>query len=67
VRLDLPGGGGMGSPWERDPAAVHEDVRNGYVSVSAARFTYGVAMAADGEIDVAETARLRSEAGRASA
>jgi N-methylhydantoinase B len=61
VRLDLPGGGGMGSPWERDPAAVHEDVCNGYVSVSAARFSYGVAIAANGKIDLSETARLRSD------
>jgi N-methylhydantoinase B len=42
VRLDLPGGGGVGDPRERDPQAVLRDVADGYVSVEAAREIYGV-------------------------
>lgn len=37
-----PGGGGYGSPQERDPAAVRRDVVAGLVSVQAARQVYGV-------------------------
>jgi N-methylhydantoinase B len=42
VRLDLPGGGGVGDPRERDPQAVLRDVVDGYVSLDAAREIYGV-------------------------
>jgi N-methylhydantoinase B/oxoprolinase/acetone carboxylase alpha subunit len=35
------GGGGFGSPRERDGAAVEADVREGYVSPEAARDVYG--------------------------
>ena len=38
----LPGGGGYGPPFERDPQAVLDDVVNGYVSVEAAEASYGV-------------------------
>jgi N-methylhydantoinase B len=40
VHLRTGGGGGYGPPEERDPAAVHEDVRNGYLSERAARELY---------------------------
>jgi N-methylhydantoinase B len=33
VRLETPGGGGLGNPREREPEHVLNDVRNGYVSV----------------------------------
>jgi N-methylhydantoinase B len=36
------GGGGFGSPLERPPDLVRDDVRQGYVSVAAARDYYGV-------------------------
>jgi N-methylhydantoinase B len=36
------GGGGLGDPLERDPAAVLEDVANGRVSLAAAAEIYGV-------------------------
>jgi N-methylhydantoinase B len=42
VRLDLPGGGGVGDPRERDPQAVLRDVVDGYVTLEAARELYGV-------------------------
>ncbi len=38
------GGGGFGSPLERAPAAVREDVREGYVTLAAARDYYGVVL-----------------------
>ena len=39
--LETPGGGGLGDPAERDPAALRDDVLNGYVSEDAARKVYG--------------------------
>jgi N-methylhydantoinase B len=38
------GGAGVGNPWERDPAAVAEDVKNEIVSVNRAREVYKVAV-----------------------
>jgi hypothetical protein len=43
-------GGGSGSPFERDPALVLEDVLDGKVSVEAARERYGVVIE-DGKAD----------------
>ena len=57
--LELPGGGGMGDPGERDPALVARDVRDGLVSVAVARGVYKVAVGADGTVDAAGTAALR--------
>ena len=60
VTLRLPGGGGYGPPFERDPRAVLEDVRQGRVSVEAARQEYGVAVDVEGwSVDEEETRRLR--------
>jgi N-methylhydantoinase B len=42
LRLDTPGGGGLGEPFARDPEAVRADVLDGYVSLSAAERDYGV-------------------------
>jgi N-methylhydantoinase B len=42
VQLNLPGGGGYGNPFERDPQAVLTDVIAGYVSAEAAERDYGV-------------------------
>jgi N-methylhydantoinase B len=41
---ETAGGGGWGDPFERDPALVLEDVRNGFVSIEAARDDYGVVL-----------------------
>jgi N-methylhydantoinase B len=60
ICLQLPGGGGFGDPRIRDPQHVREDVRDGLITAEAARRDYGVAISADGEIDVAETDRLRA-------
>lgn len=40
--VETAGGGGYGDPRKRDREAVREDVRNGKVSVSAARSVYGL-------------------------
>lgn len=42
VRLNTPGGGGYGNPWERDPEKVRWDVIEGYISPEAAATLYGV-------------------------
>lgn len=55
------GGGGIGEPFERDLEAVLLDVRNGFVSLEAAREEYGVVL--DPEtltLDEAATLALRS-------
>lgn len=48
------GGGGWGNPLERDPSAVLEDVRNGFVSVEMAEKLYGVIIV-DGKLDLEQT------------
>jgi N-methylhydantoinase B len=49
------GGGGFGDPLERDPQAVLEDVKDGYVSLERARKDYGVVLKEiDREIDAFE-------------
>ena len=54
------GGGGWGNPFERDPALVAKDVRNGFVSVEAAERDYGVAVdPATFRVDAVRTATLR--------
>ncbi len=45
------GGGGWGDPLERDPERVMHDVRDGYVTVDAARDQYGVVVIGDPERD----------------
>ena len=42
VRIMTGGGGGYGPPSGRDPDAVRNDVREGYVSAAAARRDYGI-------------------------
>ncbi|ANN15461.1 hydantoinase [Amycolatopsis orientalis] len=49
VDVILPGGGGYGDPFEREPEAVLADVVDGYVSVAAARELYGVEVTYHGE------------------
>ncbi len=63
ITLEMPGGGGYGSPFARDPARVLEDVREGYVSLERARDEYGVAIdPTTMTVLVEETARLRRAA-----
>jgi len=57
--LGLPGGGGFGSPLERPPLLVADDVRDGRVSIEAARVDYGVVIDDAGGPDEAATVELR--------
>jgi N-methylhydantoinase B len=64
VRVETTGGGGWGDPLARDPELVLLDVRQGKVSLSAARDDYGVAIAdqnADYRLNRQNTDRLRAE------
>ncbi len=45
VVVEAPGSGGYGPPAERDPDALAEDLRDGYVSAAAARRDYGSGVA----------------------
>ena len=60
IQLGLPGGGGFGDPRQRDPKLVRDDVLDGLITADEARSDYGVVIDTRGEIDLAETARLRS-------
>lgn len=58
--IEAGGGGGFGDPFERPVDEVLHDVRDGVVSIGAARRDYGVAIRPGGfEVDLQETARLR--------
>jgi N-methylhydantoinase B len=62
-RLETPGGGGLGDPFDRDADAVLNDVLQGYVSAEKAASQYGVAVvetARDWQIDREATTLLRS-------
>jgi N-methylhydantoinase B len=54
------GGGGFGSPLERDPSRVAFDVHEGYVTAKSALDDYGVVLKADGTVDQAATKALRA-------
>ncbi len=55
------GGGGYGSPAQRDPGAVLHDVRQGWVSQERAHDVYRVAIDSDGNCDVDATRKLREQ------
>lgn len=55
------GGGGYGSPLERDVASIERDVRCGYVTREQAETSYGVVFAKDGSIDAKATQQRRAE------
>jgi N-methylhydantoinase B len=61
LHLQTGGGGGYGLPWQREPCLVAADVRDGKVSRERALWDYGVALAADGSLDEAETVRRRRD------
>jgi len=64
VLLELPGGGGYGAPFEREPSRVLEDAKQGYITVEAAERDYGVVIHAEPmTIDEAATAKLRKPHG----
>ncbi|MET7464786.1 hydantoinase B/oxoprolinase family protein [Nonomuraea sp. NPDC005501] len=59
IRIRTTGGGGWGSPYDRDPRAVAADVRDGRVSIAGALGDYGVVLDGD-RIDEEGTAELRA-------
>lgn len=56
------GGGGFGSPFERDGRLVQEDVLNGKISRDYAEKEYGVVLRKNGGLDESATAQRRSTA-----
>src|SRR5215467_180748 len=51
VHVNLPGGGGYGSPFQRDPEKVRWDVVEGYITPEAAEKNYGVSVRYTGKPD----------------
>ena len=67
VRLETPGGGGLGNPLERDPTMVRNDVRNGYVSKERAEELYSVVVEkTNGEYSVNEALTRKARRNTAS-
>jgi len=60
--IEMPGGGGLGDPFKRDPELVLADVKLGMVSRAAAAESYGVIIGEDMTIDPAATGRARRRA-----
>lgn len=56
------GGGGFGLPSQRDPEAVAQDVRQGYISEMNAREKYRVVLREGGTVDIPATQALRAVA-----
>lgn len=50
IFLDLPGGGGLGDPVNRDPAGIEQDIRNEIVSAACAERDYPVAVDGSGRV-----------------
>jgi N-methylhydantoinase B len=65
MRVITTGGGGWGDPLEREVELVRQDVRQGKVSVEAARDNYGVVLKPSGQDDPPEIDLAASEALRA--
>lgn len=61
ISIQTAGGGGFGSPLERDPERVAYDCLQGKVSHQAARDRYGVALSEDGAVDQKTTLALRRQ------
>jgi N-methylhydantoinase B/oxoprolinase/acetone carboxylase alpha subunit len=58
-RAEMAGSGGYGEPFERDPRAVAEDVRQEKISAIHAKIEYGVIVDAKAVLDVGATSALR--------
>jgi N-methylhydantoinase B/oxoprolinase/acetone carboxylase alpha subunit len=60
--MEIPGGGGAGNPFRRNPQRVQQDVANGLVSVEAALRDYGVVIDPQtGQADLAATQEQRGK------
>ena len=58
--VEMPGGGGYGDPFARDPALVARDVHHGLIEADAAEADYGVILNDKGELNTEATARRRA-------
>jgi N-methylhydantoinase B len=58
--VEMPGGGGYGDPFARDPALVARDVRYGLIEPAQAEGEYGVVLTTKGEVNAAATNRRRA-------
>jgi N-methylhydantoinase B len=58
--VEMPGGGGYGDPFTRDPALVARDVHHGLIEPDAAEADYGVILNDKGELNTEATARRRA-------
>ena len=61
LSIRLPGSGGYGPPWERDPDRVRWDVINGKISLRSAKEHYLVSLNPDLSVNKIETKTLRAE------
>lgn len=62
LRVQLPGAGGHGDPFLRDPSAVLEDVLEGKITPAHAFDAYGVVLATSGDrVDMPRTEAARTE------
>jgi N-methylhydantoinase B len=59
LSIEMPGGGGLGDPRQRDPQRVLADVKLGLVTRGAAEADYGVVIGDDLGVDWEATARRR--------
>jgi N-methylhydantoinase B len=60
VEVTTPGGGGYGSPMQRDPEDVAHDVQRGYYTSAEAERRFAVALTSAGAVDETGTAALRA-------
>lgn len=60
IRLEGPGGGGYGDPFDRPVEAVLKDLRCGFITTEGARRDYGLVVSSDGNVDEDATRALRS-------
>ena len=58
--VEMPGGGGYGDPFARDPALVARDVHHGLIEPDAAEADYGVILNDKGELNTEATAHRRA-------
>ena len=61
--VQMPGGGGLGDPAERDPELVASDVGNGFIGKESARALYKVVLRGDLSVDSEATNKLRTKDG----
>jgi len=61
VEISIPNGGGYGSPLNRDPEKIREDILDEFYSREHAHEVYGVVISDKNELDVEATNKRRAE------